>query len=236
MQIRLGDIAVDVVQKNIKNIHLSVHPPLGKVRIAAPLHLKADTIRVFALSKLGWIKRQQEKLRKQAREAPREMVNRESHYVWGQRYLLKVVIANAPPEVTLTHNTLLMCLRPGSGRAKRQEVIEEWYRRQLKTAIPPLLVKWGRLMRIAAPDFSVRRMKTKWGSCIPSSKMIVLNLELAKKPRECLEYIVVHELAHLIEPTHNVRFVALMDRFMPKWQFYRDELNRLPVRHEHWVY
>lgn len=235
-QIDLGGIPVEVILKDIKNIHLSVHPPTGRVRIAAPLRMNLDTIRVFAISKLAWVKLQQKKLREQEREAPREYLERESHYVWGRRYLLKLIEHDASPRIDARHNKLILHARTNMTEAKRQTVVEEWYRAQLKEAIPPLIAKWQKLMGVKVNAFHVRRMRTKWGSCNPATGSILLNLDLAKKPRECLEYLVVHEMAHLIEPTHNARFVALMDRFMPKWQFYRAELNRLPVRHEEWKY
>ena len=234
--IHLGDIEVSVVLKSIKNIHLSVYPPQGSVRIAAPLRMDLDTIRVFAISKLAWIKKQQEKLRSQARQAPREYLNRESHYVWGKRYLMKVVEQDAPPFVELKHSVLILHIRPGTDDDKKQSVLDEWYRDQLKDEISLLIQKWAPHMGVGAPTFIARKMKTKWGSCTPAAKSIRINLELAKKPPECLEYIVVHELTHLLEPTHNSRFIALMTKFMPKWRFYRDELNRLPVRHETWGY
>lgn len=235
-QIHLGEIAVDVVRKDIKNVHLSVHPPTGRVRIAAPERMKLDTIRVFAISKLRWIKQQQKKLREQERETPREYLDRESHYVWGKRYLLKVIEKDAAPSVELRHSAMLLRIRSGASGEKKQAVLDGWYREQLKEAIPPLVVKWERLMGVKVEKFFVQRMKTKWGSCNPRSRSIRLNSELAKKPRECLEYIVVHEMVHLLEPTHNRSFIALIDQFMPKWQFYRDILNRLPVRHERWGY
>lgn len=235
-QIQLGNIAVDVVFKDIKNVHLSVYPPTGRVHISAPSRMRLDTVRIFAISKLGWIKQQQKKLREQERETPREYLDRESHYVWGKRYLLRVVKQDAAPAVELKHSKILLCVRPGSGVKKKQAVLEEWYREQLKGAVPPLITKWAPLMDVNVERFFVQRMKTKWGSCNPGSGSIRLNTELTKKPRGCLEYIVVHEMIHLLEPTHNQRFVALMDQFMPKWQFYRDVLNRLPVRHENWSY
>lgn len=235
-QVQLGDIAVDVVKKDIKNVHLSVYPPTGRVRISAPSRMSLDTIRVFAISKLDWIKQQQKKLREQERETPREYLDRESHYVWGERYLLKVAENNAAPEVDQKRNLLILRIRPGSSEEKKQTVLEEWYREQLKTAVPPLIAKWESLLGVNVKRFFVQRMKTKWGGSSPGAGSIRLNTELAKKPRECLEYIVVHEMIHLLEPTHNSRFIALMDQFMPKWQFQRQELNRLPVRHETWGY
>ena len=224
------------MKKDIKNIHLSVHPPTGRVRIAAPLRMDVDTIRVFAITKLGWIKRQQQKLRAQEREARREYLERESHYVWGKRYLLKVIEKDVAPAVELRHNRMVLQIHPASIDGKKQAVLEDWYREKVREAVPRVITKWQPLMGVEVDRFFVQRMKTKWGSCNPGSKSIRLNTDLAKKPRECLEYIVVHEMVHLLERTHNSRFVALMDRFMPRWQLYRDELNRLPVRHEEWGY
>jgi len=235
-QIKLGDITVDVVRKDIKNIHLSVNPPAGKVRISAPSRMDLDTIRVFAVSKLGWIKQQQRKLQEQERETVRDYLDRESHFVWGKRYLLNIAEVEEPPSVEIKHSQLLLQVRPGSDRLKKQEVLEEWYRKLLKQAVPPLIEKWEPLLGVKVERFFVRRMKTKWGSCNHIAGTIRLNTELAKKPKKCLEYIVVHEMVHLLEPTHNPRFVDLMDQYLPQWRAYREELNRLPVRHEEWEY
>jgi len=235
-RIMLGKIAVDVIHKDIKNIHLSVYPPTGTVRISAPLRISLDTLRVFAISRIGWIKQQQRKLREQERETAREYIDRESHYVWGKRYLLRVIEGDEAPSVELKHSRMILRVRPGTDELKKRAIVEEWYREQLKKAVPPLIARWEPLMHIKVGRFFVQRMKTKWGSCNHGPRSIRLNTDLAKKPRECLEYIVVHEMLHLIEPTHNARFVALMDQFMTKWQFYREQLNRLPVNHEDWVY
>ena len=235
-QIDLGGMLVDVTKKDIKNVHLSVYPPNGKVRIAAPLRMKLDTIRVFAISKLGWIKQQQRKIRAQERETPREYLDRESHYLWGKRYLLKIEETGNSPSVVVKPRTLVIRARPGLSAERKQTILDAFYRAQLRKAVPPLITKWEGLMHVEVRDFYIQRMKTKWGSCSNEARTIRLNAELAKKPRQCLEYIVVHEMAHLIEPTHNARFVALMDQFMPKWQHLRDTLNRLPVRHEDWLY
>ena len=235
-QIELGDIAVDVVQKDIKNIHLSVYPPTGRVRISAPLRMDLDTIRVFAITKLGWIKSQQQKLREQKRETPREYLDRESHYAWGKRYLLKIEEKDAAPEVELKHNKMILRIRPATSYKTKQAILEAWYRENLKKAVPALIAKWEPLIGVKVERFFVQRMKTKWGSCSPCARSIRLNTDLARKPPECLEYIVVHEMTHLLEPTHNARFISLMDQFMPKWRFYKDELNKLPVRHEDWAY
>lgn len=235
-QIELGDITVDVVLKDIKNVHLSVYPPTGRVRISAPKRMSLDTIRVFAISKLDWIKQQQTKLREQERETPREYLERESHYVWGKRYLLTVNESDEPPTVELKHRRMLLRVRPGADERTKEALVEEWYRKQIKKAVPPLLARWEPLLGVKVERFFVQRMKTKWGSCNHKAGTIRLNTELAKKPPECLEYIVVHELVHLLEPTHNARFIALMDRFLPHWQLHRQVLNRLPVRQERWSY
>ena len=235
-QINLGDISVEVVLKNIKNVHLSVHPPLGRVTVSAPAHMNLDTIRVFAISKLGWIKQQQRKFQKQARETPREYLERESHYLWGKRYLLKITECEQAPAIELKHTQLHLQLRPGTDEPKRQAILEAWYREQLKKAVQPLITKWEILIGVKLERLFVQRMKTKWGSCNHRAHTIRLNTDLAKKPPECLEYVLVHELVHLLEPTHNARFIAYMDQFMPKWQFYRATLNQLPVRNERWDY
>jgi predicted metal-dependent hydrolase len=235
-QINLGNLTVDVVFKDIKNIHLSVYPPDGKVRISAPTRMNLDTVRVFAISKLGWIKQQQDKLRSQNRETPREYLDRESHYVWGKRYLLKVVEGNAAPGIELKHNAMVLRVRQGTDEEKKQAMVEGWYREQLKTAVADFIARWEPLIGVKVGAFFVQRMKTKWGSCNPINRSIRLNTELTKKPPECLEYIVVHEMVHLLEPTHNARFIALMERFMPNWRMFREQLNQLPVRHEMWVY
>ena len=236
LQIELGDITVDVILKDIKNVHLSVHPPAGHVRISAPQRMSLDTIRVFAISKLDWIKQQQAKLREQERETPREYVERESHYVWGKRYLFSINESEEPPAVELKHSRMLLRVRPGTGEDRKRMLVEEWYRARLKEAVPPLLARWQPVLGVQVERWFVQRMKTRWGSCNHRSRTIRLNTELAKKPPECLEYIVVHELVHLLEPTHNARFVALMDRSMPRWQLHRQVLNRLPVRQEKWSY
>ena len=234
--LKLGATTVDVVQKDIKNVHLSVYPPKGRVRISAPKRMNMATIRVFAISKLGWIKQQQKTLREQERETQREYIDRESHYVWGKRYLLTVVERDERAAIELNHSRILLRVRAGTDEHKRAALMEAWYREQIREAVPPLIARWERRIGVKAERFFVQRMKTKWGSCNHNARTIRLNTELAKKPPECLEYIVVHELIHLIEPTHNARFVALMDRFMPKWQFHRQILNRLPVRRETWSY
>lgn len=235
-QIELGDMRIEVLRKDIKNLHLSVLPPHGRVRVAAPRQINPDTIRVFVISKLEWIRRQQRKMDAQEREAPREYLDRESHYVWGRRYLLKRIEEEAAPSVELRHSRLVLQVRPGTDEARSREILEVWYREQVRLAVPSLIAKWEPVMGVKVGRVFVQRMKTRWGSCNPESRSIRLNTDLAKKPPECLEYIMVHEMAHLLEPTHNPRFRSLMNLFMPQSQLLKDELNRLPVRHENWDY
>ncbi len=232
----IGDISVDVVLKDIRNIHLSVYPPAGRVRISAPSGMNIETIRLYAISRLGWIKKQQHKLRGQERETPREYLNRESHYLWGKRYLLKIIERNAPSAVDVQHSAIHLYIRPDASQEKKQFTLDEWYRKQLKVALPDLIALWEKRVGVRVNEFGIKKMKTKWGTCNPDARRIWVNLELAKKPKECLEYIVVHEMVHLLENHHNERFMALMDDILPKWRSLRDDLNRLPVKHEEWEY
>jgi len=235
-QINLGGISVDVVFKDIKNVHLSVYPPTGRVRISAPEQMKIDAIRIFAISKLDWIKRQQVKLQAQERETPREYLDRESHYLWGKRYLLQLVETDTTPGVHLDHNRILLRVYPLTTEEKKQAIVAQFYRDQIKAMVPSLVTKWESVMGVKVDRFYVQQMKTKWGSCNPRARTIRLNTELAKKPKHCLEYILVHELVHLFEPHHGERFVNFMDRFMPQWRHYKDELNRHPLAHAQWQY
>lgn len=235
-QLQLGDIEVDVLLKDIKNIHLGVYPPTGRVRISAPLRMSLDTIRVFAISKLEWIRLQQKKFREQERETPREYLDRESHYVWGKRYLLSVTTCDRSPALTLKHSRMVLNVRAGTDEAAKEAIIAQWYRDQLKSVAAELISKWEPALGVSVSRVFVQHMKTRWGSCNPRARTIRLNTELAKKPKECLEYIVVHEMVHLLEPTHNPHFVALMDQFLPNWQHMRERLNNLPIRHGDWAY
>ncbi len=211
-QIQLSNLPIDVIQKNIKNIHLSVYPPTGRVRISAPLRMDLGTIRVFAISKLNWIKKQQQKLRSQERETPREYVTQESHYYLGRRYLMKVIEQHAAPKVILKHSILELHVKPGAGIEKKRDVLDEWYRQKLKEIVPGYIEYWKEKMRLNAVNYAIKKMKTKWGTCNREAKRIWLNLELARKPKECIEYIIVHEMVHLLERHHNERFVAYMDK------------------------
>lgn len=232
--IELGDIAIEVTRKAVKNVHLSVHPPEGRVTLVAPVDTRLDVARAYAISKLPWIRAQQAELQQQARESPRQFVTRESHYVWGHRYLLKVVERKSRPSVALDHRRITLFVRPGADRAKRGEVMHEWHKRLLHEAIPPLIAKWEPKLGVKVSNYFLQRMKTKWGSCNPKAGNIRLNTELVKKPKDLLEYIIVHEMAHLIESTHNERFVAILDEYYPRWREARDELNALPLAAEDW--
>ena len=236
-QIVVNDLVVDVVRKDIKNLHLGVYPPNGRVRVAAPLRVDDEAVRLFTLTKFHWIKRQQRRFDEQDRQSAREFVSGESHYFRGNRYLLDVVYRNAPPCVVLRNNTVMeLVVRPGSDVAQRERVLRAWYRHELKQAIPPLIAKWEPIMDVSVAEWGVRQMKTRWGTCSIAARRISLNLELAKKSAQCLEYIVVHEMVHLLERLHNDRFVRLMNQFMPQWQLHRAELNRAPLGDERWDY
>ncbi|MBA2320778.1 MAG: M48 family metallopeptidase [Deltaproteobacteria bacterium] len=232
----VGGVQVEVVRKAIKNLHLSVLPPAGKVRIAAPARMTDNAIRLFVISKLAWIRGQQATMQGQEREPPREFLERESHYVWGKRYLLKLEEWPAAPTVELGHHDLVLSMRPGASPADCADVLDRWYREQLRVAVRALRATWEPRIGVRAEGVYVQRMKTKWGSCNPRNRTIRLNTELAKKPVECVEYVLVHELAHLIEANHGDRFRAVLDRVMPGWEETRAELNRGPVGHEDWEY
>lgn len=236
-QIKISDLIIEVEHKNIKNLHLSVNPPNGWVRIAAPMNIDDEALRLFAVSKLAWIHKQQRKFDEQARQSEREFVSGESHYFKGERYLLNVIYHKGNPKVVFRNKTYIdLYVRENSTQLQRQRVMTEWYRKQLKAQLPDLVTKWQSIIGVQVEDWGVKQMKTKWGTCNIEAGRIWLNLELAKKPDRCLEYIVVHEMAHLLERKHNDHFVGLMDQFMPLWRIYRDELNQFPLRHESWGY
>ena len=236
-QITINDLVIDVVRKDIKNIHLAVYPPTGRVRIAAPLTMNEDAIRLFAISKLAWIKRNQRKFENQERIPQREYKQRESHYFQGKRYLLNIVETDQSPKVVLKNKKFIeLHIKPNTSTAKRHEILTEWYRSELKKYIPPLIEKWEKILNVKVNEWHVKQMKTKWGSCNIEKKRIWLNLELAKKPEHCLEYIIVHEMVHLLERHHNDRFLYLMNTYLPNWRQLKDELNKLPVSHADWSY
>lgn len=227
--IRLGEIAIAVTRKDIKHVHLSVHPPKGRVTLVAPVGTRLEVARAYAVSKLGWIRDQQARLRAQARETPRRFVTRESHYVWGKRHLLCVIEREQKPSVTMDHRRVTLSVRPGSDQAKREAVMHDWHKRLLHEVVPPLIRKWEPRLEVKVAAYFLQRMKTRWGSCNHRARHIRLNTELVKKPRDLLEYAVVHEMVHLIESTHSERFVALLNEHYPAWREARMELNELPL-------
>jgi len=233
-QLQLGDIAVQVLKKDIKNVHLSVLPPVGAVRVAAPRHMKLEAIRLFLITKLPWIKKQRQKFQAQVRESRREFVDRESHYVWGKRYLLKRVQSTATPQIEQKHTSLIIYGPGDMSSAKCEQVMAAWYRQQIRQALPGILEKWQAILGVPCNRVFVQSMKTKWGSSNPQSRHIRLNTELAKKPIACLEYVVVHELAHFLAPKHDANFTAILDGHLPHWRSIRQELNQAPLRDEQW--
>lgn len=236
-QLTISDITIDVIRKDIKNIHLAVYPPTGRVRIAAPLKVTDDSIRLYAISKLSWIKRNQRKFDEQERIPLREYKERESHYFQGKRYLLNIIEHDAPPQVVLKSKKYIeLHVRPSTTPEKCQEIMAEWYRNEIKKIIPALITKWEKILSVEVNDWQVKQMKTLWGSCNIEKKRILLNLELAKKPERCLEYIIVHEMIHLLERHHNDRFMYYMETHLPNWKQLKDELNKLPVSHAQWNY
>ncbi|MFM5375059.1 M48 family metallopeptidase [Aeromonas veronii] len=232
--IQLGEISIAVTRKDIKNVHLTVHPPDGRVTLAAPFKTRLEVARAYAISKLAWIRDQQRKLGCQARETPRQFVERESHYVWGRRYLMTVDYQNVKPTVILSNKRITLIVRPGSSTEKRAELMHEWHKLLLHEVVPPLVKKWERKLKVSVSGYFLQRMKTKWGSCNHSAGNIRLNTELVKKPKDLLEYVIVHEMAHLIEPTHSERFIAILEEHYPSWREARAELNELPLAAEVW--
>jgi len=228
---------VEVVRKDIKNLHLAVYPPNGRVRVAVPLRLDDDVVRLAVIARLNWIRRQQSRFEQQDRQSEREMVSGESHYVEGRRYRLDVVEGAGRPLVSLrNNNTLELRVRPGTSRKNREAALHRWYRQCLRNQIPELIRKWAPVIGVNVADWGVRKMKRRWGTCNVGARRIWFNLELAKKPLSCLEYILVHEMVHLLERHHNDQFREHMNRFMPQWRLQREELNRAPLAHEDWAY
>lgn len=232
--IHLGEIVIAVTRKDIKHVHLSVHPPNGRVTLVAPKGTRLEVVRAYATSKLGWIRDQQTRLRGQARETPRQFVERESHYLWGRRYLLSVVEKEVKPSVRLGHRKILLTIRPGSSREKREKVMQAWHHALLHKEVPVLIEKWAAKLGVEVKGYFLQRMKTKWGSCNHRARTIRLNTELVKKPKDLLEYVVVHEMLHLITPTHSEQFLALLRKHYPTWREARAELNELPLSVQVW--
>ena len=233
--LRIGELSVELTRKAIKNVHLSVHPPLGRVTLAVPTATRLDVARAYAISRLGWIRREQLKLAGQARETPRQFITRESHTVWGRRYLMRVEYRDAKPSVSLGHSHITLTVRPGSSATKRAEVIHDWHKSLLHILVPKIIRKWELTLKVKVGSYYLQRMKTKWGSCNHAAGNIRLNTELVKKPKDLLEYVIVHEMIHLIETTHSERFVALLKKHSPNWLEARAELNDLALTAETWA-
>jgi len=230
----LGDVVIVVTRRDVRNVHLAVHPPDGEVTLVAPVGTRLEVARAYAATKLGWIRQQQARFREQAREAPPRFVERESHYLWGRRHLLSIVERDAKPCVSVDHRRITLHVRPGSTAEQRGRVLQGWHRSLLHQAVPPLIAQWERRLGVSVSRYFLQRMKTRWGGCNHAAGTIRLNTELVKKPRDLLEYVVVHEMLHLIEPTHSDRFHSLLDEHYPSWREARLELNALPLAGEHW--
>jgi predicted metal-dependent hydrolase len=232
--IQLGDIEIEVTRKSVKHAHLSVHLPNGRVTLVAPAGTRPEVARAFAISKLGWIREQQLRLRRQARETPRNFIERESHDLWGRRHLLIVCYQDAKPSVALDHRRTTLSVRPGASAPKRAAVMHEWHKSLMHKAVPALIGKWEPKLRVKVHGYFLQRMKTKWGSCNHRAGRIRLNTELVKKPHDLLEYVIIHEMLHLVEPTHSERFISLLNKHYPGWREARAELNELPLGAESW--
>ena len=235
-KVEIGSIAMQLNRKAIKNLHISVLPPDGRVRVSAPESMTETAIRMAVISRIPWIKKQQSDFAKQPRQSDREMVSGECHYLWGRRYRLNLIERSGKHEIKLGRGRLHLYVNPATTLENKALVLNSYYRDALKARIAELLPVWEDKIGVKAADWGIKKMKTKWGSCKREAKRIWFNLELAKKPPKCLEYILVHEMMHLLERRHNARFVALMDTWLPKWRFVKEELNRLPVGHEDWKY
>ncbi|UFH48977.1 M48 family metallopeptidase [Pseudomonas sp. KNUC1026] len=224
--ITVSGLTVEVVRKPIKNLHLGVYPPQGRVRVAAPLAVDDEAVRLAVVGKLAWIKRQRAKFQAQPRQSQRRMVSGESHYFLGQRYRLRVIEECGMPKLTLRGKaSMLLTVRPNTTPEEKQKILHAFYRSELKKLVPELLDKWQPVLGVTVSAYGIKRMKTKWGTCTIETRRIWLNLELAKKPVQCLEYILVHELTHLLERHHNDRFTGLLDQYLPQWRMLRDALN-----------
>lgn len=235
--LQISGIEVLVLRKSVKNLHLNVLPPVGKVRVTAPAYMKNDVIQTFLATRISWIKKQQAKFQAQERQAPREFVSGETHYYLGNKYRLEVITDNVKPKVEIKgKKKIVLNVRPESTVSKREQTIQNWYRERLRTLLCQTIPKWERKIGVKAQNWGIKRMKTRWGTCHNNVKRIWFNLELAKKPESCIEYVIVHELMHLVEKKHNSNFIALMDKHLPKWRSEREELNRSVLSHEAWKY
>ena len=231
----VSGIDVDVIYKDIKNLHIGVYPPFGRVRVAAPQRLDDDRVRLAVIQRLPWIKKQRKQLQEVERQSEREMVTGESHYIWGIRHRLKLIERPGRAHIEVDGERLLLYTPAGSSAERRRTLLDHWYRQQLRTVIPVSITAWEPVLDVSVPRWSIRRMKTKWGSCNRETGHIWFNVELAKKHPDCLEYIVVHEMTHHLERNHGERFTKLMDGFMSDWRARRDRLNESPLCHEDWT-
>ena len=232
--IKFGELTIRLTRKDVKNVHLSVHPPDGRVTLVAPKATRLEVARAYAIAKLGWIRNQQAKLATQAREPVRQFVDRESHYLWGRRHLMTVARKDMKPFVSLDHKRIALTVRPGSDAQKRADVIHAWHKSLLHEVVPVLIRKWEPKLKVKVAGYFLQRMKTKWGSCNHRAGHIRLNTELVKKPKDLLEYVIVHEMIHLLEPTHSERFIEILGKHYPTWREARAELNELPLTAEFW--
>ena len=225
MQIVISNIPVEVIRKNIKNMHLSVLPPDGRVRVSAPTQLTDEAITMFVRTKLGWIKKQQEKFQQQPRQSERQYVSGETLYVWGKQYFLQMEYSYKGNALTLSGDKAILTVRKESSPKQRGSFVNEWYRSLLKQEVAKYLPKWEKTTGLYCSSWQSKYMTTKWGTCNPTSKKIWLNLQLAKKPIECLEYVILHELAHLKVHNHGPEFTAILDQYMPYWREHKRRLN-----------
>ncbi len=230
-QINLGNINIDIIAKDIKNVHLAVLPPLGRVRISAPKRMNLETIRMFAITKLDWIRKNQAKMLNQSREGARDYISGESHYFLGKRYLLKVVNTSEKPNVLCSHNNIILNIKQDSNKENKQKLLQEFYRKQLKEILLRMIEKYEKSMNLKVEELQIRKMRTRWGSCNPRKKKIIINLELVKKPLQCLEYVITHEMVHFFERKHNKKFISYMDKFLPNWRHCKQNLNLLPTNY-----
>ncbi|MCB1769234.1 MAG: M48 family metallopeptidase [Candidatus Competibacteraceae bacterium] len=234
-RLEVDGILVEVIRKNIRRLHIGVYPPDGWVRVAAPLRLTADAVRLAVITRLGWIRHHQARFAAQPRQIRRELISGETHYVAGRCYRLAVIEYAGPPAVRTRPPAILeLRVRPHTDREAREAILQDWYRQTLQAQLPPLLAEWQPRVGVTVAEARIRRMKTRWGSCNIQARRIWLNLELAKKPPACLEYVLVHELVHLHERQHNARFQAFMDALLPAWRLRRDLLNQTLLAHEDW--
>lgn len=224
-----NDIEIELTFKSIKNIHLSVHPPFGRVTLSAPAHIDREQLRVYLTTKLSWIRKEQKKIRLQEREPQHLFISGESHYLFGKRYLLKITEATSRPKVILHHSKIELVVPFNSSQIYREEKLYQWYRKQLRKVLQDIIDKQSTIMNVCPQKYGIRKVKTKWGSCNDSAQSLWFNIELVKKPIECIEYIVIHELVHLLERHHNKNFVTLMNKYLPNWQLRKKLLNELPI-------